>query len=169
MGCLIQVSSLAAHYLLLHMYFGVNDGSHNENDNHNKKMVVVFISVFWDLLTSIMGVAVVPLVRRIVRLMWSAQQGRSPVMASNDDLSEDENDFLFQFEAFFSMGALVGVNLSWVITDVILGLHSLIMKSFFTLGASLMWCLIVSPGVRARVAAKDENKKTIVDEKCASA
>lgn len=119
-GCFVQTSSLAAH----HMFLQYRDVLVQTAGLGNASLVL--LCIFWDLVVCSLGVASLLLVRKLMLLLHV----QSP--------TDDENKHLFVFEACFCTGALFGVNICWMATDMILGLHDLLYKSIVTLTMSLL-------------------------------
>lgn len=117
-GCLVQISSLAAHHVFL-QYRETLVPTESSNS------ALLLLCVAWDLLTCSLGVAALLLVRKLLLL-----QIASP--------TNEEKRHLFVFEACFCIGALFGVNICWMVTDMLLGLHALLCKTIVTLAISLL-------------------------------
>lgn len=119
-GCFVQTSSLAAHHIMLqHREMLIQTAGLGNSS-------LVLICVLWDLVICSLGVASLLLVRKLMLLLHV----HSPTY--------DEKRQLFVFEACFCTGALFGVNICWMVTDMLLGLHDLLYKTMVTLTMSLL-------------------------------
>lgn len=98
-GCFIQFSSLGANFLLQAIF---QNGIKSVSGKLSHE--VVLFSLGWAVVTSAMGVSVLILMRNILRTVSAAT---------------------VKMESSYSMGAILGVNLSWILTDCLLGYTSL--------------------------------------------
>ncbi len=119
-GCFVQTSSLAAHHLFLQYRDVLIQASGLGN------FALVLICLSWDIVICCLGVAALLLVRKLTLRL----RVHTP--------TDEENRHLFMFEACFCTGALFGVNVCWMATDMILGLHDLLYKTVVTLTMSLL-------------------------------
>jgi len=114
-GVFIQFSSLGANFLMQQLH-------------RDALAAQMTFSLGWSVATSCMGVAVLFLVRALLLLQQPPLQ---------------EQTVLITVECFFATGAVVGLNLAWTATDVVLGLESHVTSSVLTLAATLLWCKMV--------------------------
>ena len=98
-GCFIQFSSLGANFLLQAIF---NEGIKGKNGNLSGE--VITFSLIWSVATSAMGVAILVLMRNVLNAVCVKIES---------------------MECSYSLGAILGVNLSWIVTDCILGYASL--------------------------------------------
>jgi hypothetical protein len=151
-GCLIQVSCLVAHYLLFDVHYFKNNGTDEASQAPTKEQAML-VCMVWDMLTSSLGIATLLLVRRLLFLHWSTGRSRTAVF---DNLTQAESAVLNHFESFFALGTLAGVNLCWIVTDLLLGIRFVYGTSFVTLGAFLLWCWIYNTPSRTEAAVEAE-------------
>jgi hypothetical protein len=141
-GCFIQLSCLGANYLLLVMWNNSNSKLHQK---YGEGIIVVktdamllrealIFNLIWDLFASGLGLIVLLLVRRLLLLQWW-----STAPSSSSAVHAITRNILFAVECYFSVGALVGVNLSWVVTNYIMGFYPNMIHSFVMLVVSLVW------------------------------
>ena len=87
-----------------------------------------------------MGVCVLLFLRSLVVTSFYA------TTAVNDAFKAKENfvgALIQQMEYFFAVGALIGVCMSWTVTDIVLGMKAHIVHSLVTLAVALIWCRVV--------------------------
>jgi len=128
-GCFIQVSSLAANYYLA-------SSSSSATTNHHHASSIVF-SVIWSFFTSTLGVILMLGVRSM--------------LPSPDDDDSHHNNKQMLLECYFAVGALAGVCLAWMGTDVALGMHQHMVHSTITLLLAVVWCKVLCLCVPAAV------------------
>lgn len=131
-GCFIQLSSLGANFLISTRYGSAY------NEKGITKEDVFWFSFGWSFFTSAMGIGVLFLLRSIITTSYNVVMKQSQ---TNNKLTDR---LTLHLEYFFSFGALIGVNVSWIVTDVVLGLEMHIWHSFATLVLALVWCKVVS-------------------------
>jgi len=129
-GCFIQFSSLGANFLMTSMY--------GYNVFFMKEFIVV--SLLWCFVTSVMGVCILLFLRSLVVTSFYA------TTAVNDSF-ESKEDFVAtliqHMEYYFAIGSLIGVCMSWTVTDVLLGMKAHVVHSLITLVVALGWCRVV--------------------------
>ena len=151
-GFYIQFSSLGANFLL-------NDYKSDASATYlllwaidipqDHKSALVF-SFFWSMVTSGMGICLLLIVRSLVK---AAYKSRMQDVSSAALLQ----DVILQLEGGFAVGALVGVNVSWIMTDLMLNLQVQYMHSIVTFALALVWCKSVSMClVKSKVYHEDE-------------
>jgi hypothetical protein len=127
-GLFIQFSSLGANFCLQELNLGLDDSSN---------LSTMPLSLLWSALTSTMGVVVLLLVRAIyIEIASSSSAGCSSSIGAIAML-------LLHMECYFAIGAVVGLNLSWSVTDYLLALDTHYWQSLLTLVATLAWCKVV--------------------------
>lgn len=132
-GFFVQLTTLGANILLLEFW----DGDFFEITQQE----VVFFSLLWSLLTSVMALLILGFLRALLTSFF-----RSLPIADSYTIELIESlheEMLENMEIRFVMGALVGVCLAWTITDLYLGMVSQVGYSLLTLSASLLWCRAV--------------------------
>jgi len=120
-GLFIQFSSLGANFVVVHHH-----NHHQQQPLQNDAQILTF-SLTWSLATSSMGIAVLFLVRALMvlhRRMIDPQ-------------------VLMTVECFFATGAVLGLNVAWTATDVILGYEAHLTRGVLTLAGTLLWCRLV--------------------------
>jgi hypothetical protein len=132
-GLFIQFSSLGANFML-----NVLNDNNKNNDGHQGMDVtrqdIIIFSLAWSFGTSSMGGLIFFLMRNLVVMAWSVvKQPR-----------QFQDYMIASMECYFSVGALVGVNMAWIVTDFVLGLQAHFMHSTITLAAALVWCKVAS-------------------------
>ena len=134
-GIFIQYSSLGANFLIQHLH----SSSETELDASIK------FSLAWSVFTSGMGIAILFLIRGLLILL----SGHHNDMVHNSDnasrihIHNDCHNNLMTVECFFATGAVLGLNLAWTATDLMLGLGSHVTSSVLTLVGTLVWCKLV--------------------------
>jgi hypothetical protein len=111
-GIFIQFSSLGANFL-------------SEQLQLDSDQVLVF-SLIWSFWTSVMGIGILVVIRRILTLFL-----------------EVHDSLLVQIECCFAIGATLGLNIAWTITDLAMGLETHMTQSLVTLLGTLLWCRLV--------------------------
>lgn len=129
-GCFIQFSSLGANFLMTTMY--------GNNVFFMKEFIVV--SLIWCFVTSIMGVCVLLFLRSLVVTSFYATTTVNEAFKSKEDFVAG---LIQKMEYFFAVGALIGVCMSWTVTDIVLGMKAHIVHSLVTLAVALIWCRVV--------------------------
>ncbi|GKZ00269.1 hypothetical protein MPSEU_000979800 [Mayamaea pseudoterrestris] len=141
-GFYIQFSSLGANFLLgefksqesvTYLLLWAVDLSQNH------KSALMF-SLLWSAVTSGMGIAVLVFARSLVNITYKSRNGH----VQNELVTSLLHDAMLQLECGFAVGALVGVNVSWVLTDLILDLRVQYLHSLLTFVLALVWCKSVS-------------------------
>ena len=160
-GFFTQLSSLGANFLLAHWQV--------PRDSH---AVIFWTSLAWALVTSLMGIFVMILVRGLVVLSSSKATASTDLSTESSSCSYLQNVIL-QLECSFAVGALVGVNVAWMVTDLILGMRLHLTHSLVSLIVALIWCQSVVFCVRCRrnfhnkqKAERMERSKLLGQEAC---
>ena len=131
-GLFIQFSSLGANFVVVHHHNHHQQDPYHEFSSsssstpHQNAQLLTF-SLTWSLATSSMGIAVLFLVRA---LMVLHQRMIDPQV-------------LMTVECFFATGAVLGLNVAWTATDVILGYEAHLTRGVLTLAGTLLWCRLV--------------------------
>jgi len=152
-GFFIQFSSLGANFVLSNW-----QGSENRSGGKipllpDDKHVVAF-SLAWSVLASAMGVLVLILARGLVCMVLQQQQPRQW-----EDSSESfplPYKFLLRLEAFFAIGALLGVNAAWIGTDLVLGVSVHYLHSMWTEAMALF---VIAYIVRCRLLETSNSRR----------
>ncbi|KAL7563965.1 hypothetical protein ACA910_017578 [Epithemia clementina (nom. ined.)] len=146
-GFFIQFSSLGASFLI--------DALSHGNKNMTTPVIIsrqtlLLYSLGWSFVFGTMGVAILLLLRFLVGIVCDhivshSQQAKSE--ADDEEVDEEEeivDSWAMSLEFFFAAGCLVGVNLAWLITDVVLGLNALMWRSLCTLAVAGLWCFVLA-------------------------
>jgi cytochrome bd-type quinol oxidase subunit 2 len=129
-GVFIQFSTLGANFLLGQVY--------GETQHHQQSRILL-LSLVWSLVTSIMGIAVLLLVRGLFHMMWSTT-ARS---------THDLQDVITKMEFCFAVGATVGLNLAWTATDLLVLERARgwwwyhVLRNVVVCVGTLLWCRAV--------------------------
>jgi hypothetical protein len=137
---------------------------------------IAYFSFGWSFLTSCMGVFTLILLRNLVLLAWSNldqeeeqdqeqhEHHQRSTRGTNTTVPALLDHLLWCIESFFATGALLGVNVAWIVTDKLLGLEVHWMHSILALGVAVCWCKSVAaePQVSKRVAEQDASSLLIV-------
>jgi hypothetical protein len=141
---------------------------------------IVYFSFGWSFLTSCMGVLILVLLRNLVLLAWSNldqeqhgdqhQQQQRSTRGVNTSVPALFNHLLWCMESSFATGALLGVNVAWIVTDTLLGLQVHWMHSILALGVALFWCKSVAffLGLLFPVAAQPQVSKRVTEQDASS-
>ena len=150
-GFLVQEATLAANVVILEVW--------GEEFAHTSRTQIIFFSLAWSFVTSALAIIMLGFLRSLVTSFFQAL----PLQAEYFDLAQSiHNDMVENLEVLFVIGALVGVSLAWVVTDLFLGMKPQINVSLVTLGMALLWCRAVM-ACRTReevnIGLKDEEGK----------
>merc|ERR1712151_87481 len=141
----IQFSSLGANFLLTSLW-GYKVFIQRE---------FVALSLLWCFATSIMGVLILLFLRGLVVLAFRATMTTTNSILSNvadssrkNNMAKEETQnfidkLIVTIECSFAISSLVGVCLSWTMTDIILDMKGHIFHSVITLIVALIWCKFV--------------------------
>jgi hypothetical protein len=127
-GFFIQFSTLGVKLLVLSIW---------GEDIVQSKTKTFFFCILWSFFYSAMAFVIFGFIRNLVTITYSAGGGRS-----NDFLEY----MLFHMEFHFIAGALVGINLAWTVTDLVLGMSAPLapVYSFGGLAVALLWVKIIT-------------------------
>jgi hypothetical protein len=167
-GFVIHFSQLEAKLLLSVLY-----GTALEQQQHIT--AIMFFSFGWSFLTACMGVLILILLHNLVLLVWSnldQEQDQEQhedqqcfTRGVNTNLPALLNYLLLCMASCFVTGALLGVNMGWVVTDTLLGLRFHLMQSILALGVAVVcWCTSVAAEaqVSKKVTEQDASSLLIV-------
>jgi hypothetical protein len=147
-GFFIQFSSLGANFLLNTATASATSTSSTTASSLQTGIQadVLWFSLGWSLFTSVLGVAILLLLRYLVVAAWATTAAISYPASNNNNSSQDLDAcvLLHKMESHFAIGALVGVCLAWTCTDLILGLTAHVVHSVVTLVATLIWCRVIT-------------------------
>lgn len=128
-GFSVQMTTLGINVLIL-------DVRGQEYSQMSQKDIAAF-SLVWSFMTSAMAIAVLTCVRALA----TSFIGLLPIEPNKLQLTEAiQNEMIQTMEFLFVVGALVGVTLAWIATDVLLGMEPQFNYSIVTLSTALLWC-----------------------------
>jgi hypothetical protein len=125
-GFFIQLATLGVNLLVISIWGG---------EIVKSKTKILVFCMLWSFFYSAMAFVILGITRDLVTITYSAGGGRS-----NDFLEY----MLFHMECRFIVGALVGINVAWIVTDLLLGSPAPIMYSFGGLAFAILWVKIVT-------------------------
>lgn len=106
---------------------------------------ILAFSLAWSVVASTMGVLMLCLARSLISMALNASSsGESSTLYAQDYA------WLLRLEAFFAVGALFGVNIAWIATDIALGVQVQLLHSLWT---ELLALLAIGYAVRCRLLA----------------
>lgn len=128
-GVIIQLSTMGANFLIMTVY--------GDDAISSTKDIIIF-SLIWSTVTSTMAFFILGFIRNLLKAGY-----RNMTSANGDEeagISEELDDIILNVECRFVVGAMMGVCLSWTVTDIFLGLNVQVMYSLITLTIALFWC-----------------------------
>jgi hypothetical protein len=131
-GFLVQEATLAANVVILGAWG-------HEFVNTSRKEIVLF-SLLWSFVTSAVAISLLGLLRAMMTSFFHAMPTDVRSLNQTETIHRTMMETL---ETMFVVGALVGVSLAWVLTDVFLGMQTQIKFSIITLVLALLWCKVV--------------------------
>jgi len=144
-GFLVQMTTLGANVVIWEVWG-------DDFANTTRKEIIAF-SLLWSFVTS--AIAIITL--GFLRALLSSFYRSLPIQRGLHDLTEKVHDQMLEcMEILFVVGALVGVSLAWVVTDMLLGMQPQINFSVSTLALALLWCKAVF-WLRYRDAAQPDD------------
>eukprot|EP00797_Seminavis_robusta_P036646 Sro942_g222730.2 (184) ;mRNA; r:37469-38020 len=128
-GAFIYLSTLGAEFVAV-MVFGkeILDKSNNE---------LVLFSLGWNLVTTCIALVVLATLRRLVATVFTATVSES---RSQDNIDNLSSELLAYVEGRFAVGALVGICISWNLTNMVLGMRPQVIQSCIILAVACLWC-----------------------------
>ena len=128
-GFLVQMTTLGANVVILEVWG-------NEFVNTSRNDIIIF-SLVWSFVTSAMAIITLGFLRALVSNFFRSL----PIEANMRYVTESLHaDMIENMEVLFVIGALVGVSLAWVATDMFLGMQPQVNFSLITLAVALAWC-----------------------------
>jgi F0F1-type ATP synthase assembly protein I len=189
-GVIIQLSTMFANCMIVSYLQSNNNNNNDSIDNDESDDIVstrniVIFSFCWSTLTSILAFVVLGCIRRYLGIehhrlrhhVYDNDQNTAIKCnfineESESEIDENDNDdddsntsdgytaSLVQVEHRFVAGAMIGVCLSWAITDVLLGLKKEVIYSVLTLVIALVWCQFVLKWTLANEKSKQQKQLT---------
>ena len=155
-GVFIQFSSLGANYLVeqvawLHNHNNNNsnsgDGSSGDDDDDEPLVPRWGFTLLWSMGTSTVGVLLLMTLRSLMLAITSSNRCTSTTVAAGMPQQQQHQPvvllLLLVMECHFAVGALTGVCLAWMGTDVVLRSPRHLMHSCITLVVALGWCQLL--------------------------
>jgi len=119
---------------------------------------IVLFSLIWSFVTSALAILMLFFLRALVSNFFRSL----PLKESMRDSSESILQKMIEnLELLFVIGALVGVSVAWVATDMFLGMRPQVNFSLVALGISLVWCRGV---LWYRSFCESEDRQTVEDK-----
>jgi len=128
-GFFIYLSTLGAEFVGV-MLWG------REILNKSNHELIAF-SLMWNFITTMIAIVILSSMRRLVSIVFTASVP-STRTNSEDVLSE----ILSYMEGRFAVGALVGICISWNMTNLVLGMRPQIIQSCVILAVACLWCRV---------------------------
>lgn len=128
-GFFIYLSTLGAEFVGV-MLWG------REILNKSNHELIAF-SLLWNFITTMIAIVILSSMRRLVAIVFIAAVSNKRTN-TEDVLSE----LLSYMEGRFAVGALVGICLSWNITNFVLGMKPQIIQSCIILAVACLWCRV---------------------------
>jgi F0F1-type ATP synthase assembly protein I len=152
-GFLVQEATLAANVVILEVW--------GEEFAHSSRSQIILFSLAWSFVTSALAIIMLGFLRALVSNFYLSL----PAEARSSEHAENlHNDMVENLEVLFVIGALVGVSLAWVVTDMFLGMKPQVNISLVTLGMALLWCRAVM-SCRSRNEGTDKIEDEVEESK----
>jgi hypothetical protein len=142
-GFFIQLSTLGANILLLFIWG-------DEAMTKSSKDVFIF-SLLWSAFASLSAMIVMGFLRKVVSITYKVTVGPRKQANILDEI-------ILHMECRFVVGALLGVCIAWIGTDILLGLEAQMFYSGSTLLVVLVWCSFMTRSL-ATVEAGSAKKR----------
>ena len=106
---------------------------------HKSNHELILFSLLWNFITTMIAIVILSSMRRLVSVVFMAAScGQRSVENAEDVLSE----LLSYMEGRFAVGALVGICVSWNVTNLVLGMKPQIIQSCVILAVACLWCRV---------------------------
>ncbi|CAB9524444.1 expressed unknown protein [Seminavis robusta] len=130
-GVFIYLSTLGAEFIAV-MLWGKEILAKTNSE-------LVFFSLSWNLATTIIALVILSTLRRLVASVFLSVVGRSRTSENAEDVLAELLSYL---EGRFAVGALVGICISWNITNIVLGMRPQLMQSCIIMAVACLWCRV---------------------------
>ena len=128
-GFFIYLSTLGAEFVGV-MLWG------REILNKSNHELIAF-SLMWNFITTMIAIVILSSMRRLVSIVFL-----SSVSNKRTNTEEVLSELLSCMEGRFAVGALVGICVSWNITNFVLGMKPQIIQSCVILAVACVWCRV---------------------------
>lgn len=151
-GLLIQCSSLSANCFVINQPWYYNHINDDAPLSATVREYIVMTSLTSSFLSSSMGIALLLIVRALLIRVYRIFTNTDDLMSHNlNDTHTPTNlysfitkrDFFLHVECYFAVGAVLGLNIAWTVTEYVLSLESHLLQSFYTLVGTMTWCHLV--------------------------
>lgn len=147
-GFLVQEATLAANVVILEVW--------GEEFAHTSRNQIILFSLAWSFVTSALAIIMLGFLRALISAFFRSLPIEPRVLHLTERI---HHDMIENLEVLFVIGALVGVSLAWVVTDLFLGMKPQVNISLVTLGMALLWCkAVMSCRARDEVEDSDEDE-----------
>lgn len=144
-GFFIYLSTLGAEFV------GVMLWGRDILNKSNHELIA--FSLLWNFVTTMIAIIILTSMRRLVSIVFVASIGNK-----RTNTEEVLAELLSYMEGRFAVGALVGICLSWNITNFVLGMKPQIIQSCVILAVACLWC-------RVTLALLGNPEKNLIHEK----
>lgn len=144
-GFLVQEATLAANVVILEVW--------GDEFAYTSRTQIILFSLAWSFVTSALAIVMLAFLRTLLTNFFQSLPVESRAFAETI-----HNNMIENLEVLFVVGALVGVSLAWVVTDLFLGMKPQVNISLITLAMALIWCRAVM-SCRAREEVKEMHKE----------
>ena len=104
-----------------------------QKSNHE----LIAFSLMWNFITTMIAIVILSSMRRLVSIVFL-----SSVSNKRSNAEDVLSELLSYMEGRFAVGALVGICLSWNITNFVLGMKPQIIQSCIILAVACLWCRV---------------------------
>jgi hypothetical protein len=147
-GTFIYLSTLGAEFIAVMMW--------GKEILARTNCELVFFSLLWNLVTTCVALIMLMCLRQVIGCIFVDVVGRSKENAE-DILAE----LLSYLEGRFAVGALVGICVSWNITNFVLGMNPQIIQSGIIMAVACLWCrvtlMLLGKGEDSLIYCSEEN------------
>lgn len=127
-GFFIYLSTLGAEFVGV-MLWG------REILNKSNRELIAF-SLLWNFITTMVAIVILSSMRQLVSIVFVSLAG------ARHNIEDVLCELLSYMEGRFAVGALVGICLSWNVTNVVLGMKPQIIQSVIILAVACLWCRV---------------------------
>ena len=128
-GFFIYLSTLGAEFVGV-MLWG------REILNKSNHELIAF-SLMWNFITTMIAIVILSSMRRLVSIVFL-----SSVSHKRTNTEDVLSELLSYMEGRFAVGALIGICVSWNITNFVLGMKPQIIQSCVILAVACLWCRV---------------------------
>lgn len=128
-GFFIYLSTLGAEFVGV-MLWG------REILNKSNHELIAF-SLLWNFITTMVAIVILSSMRRLVSIVFL-----STISHKRTNSEEVLSELLSYMEGRFAVGALIGICVSWNVTNFVLGMKPQIIQSCVILAVACLWCRV---------------------------